>query len=198
MTALIIVDMQKDFCESGGSLYVKGAELITSGVVTQMTSGDYELVVLTQDWHPEETAHWNKWPVHCVEETWGAELVNLVASAVQWTLLDVTLPDPVFIRKGTGANEDGYSGFTVIDENNDRNSTGLNEVLHEHGVEDVAICGVAGDVCVNATALDAIEYGYDTKVLLPLTVSISSQGLIDCINHWQELGIEVLGANTTE
>jgi nicotinamidase/pyrazinamidase len=116
------------------------------------------VVAVTQDWHPPDTPHFAKdggtWPVHCVAETWGAAL---------HPGLDVA-PD-VAIRKGTGG-EDGYSGFTVRDPvSGETSSTGLEAALRERGVTRVVVVGIATDVCVAATAEDALELGFETVVL---------------------------------
>ena len=157
-TALIVVDVQNDFADPAGSLSVAGAaEIIPRinediGVARRAGS----TVVYTQDWHPETTPHFAKdggiWPVHCVADTWGAELHPTLSIA----------SDAPRIRKGTHG-EDGYSGFSMRDPlSGERTPTELDAILHELGIERVVVCGLATDYCVNATALDAIELGYET------------------------------------
>jgi nicotinamidase/pyrazinamidase len=115
------------------------------------------LVVYTQDWHPPHTPHFATdggiWPVHCVAGTWGAEL---------HPELDVRGPR---VRKGSHG-EDGYSGFTMRDPTTGATQpTELEELLRERGVTRVAICGLATDYCVRATALDAVRLGFATVLL---------------------------------
>jgi nicotinamidase/pyrazinamidase len=110
-------------------------------------------VVYTQDWHPPRTPHFvtdgGPWPVHCVHDTWGAELhPDLVVAGEA-------------VRKGTGG-EDGYSGFTMRDPTTGVDaSTGLDELLRERHVERVVVVGLALDYCVKGTALDAVARGYE-------------------------------------
>jgi nicotinamidase/pyrazinamidase len=116
------------------------------------------LVVYTQDWHPPSTPHFQKdggiWPVHCVQETWGAEFHP-----------ELTVSGEV-IRKGTGG-EDGYSGFTVRDpRTGDEEGTGLEPFLRRHGIENLVVVGLATDYCVKETALDGRRLGFDTTILL--------------------------------
>src|SRR5882672_6304546 len=160
-TALVVVDVQNDFADPAGSLYVRGGEEIL-GVVNAVLAAARAagaLVVFTQDWHPAETPHFvtsgGIWPVHCVGGTWGAEL---------HPALDVSESEPR-IRKGTGG-EDGYSGFTVADPlSGEKTPTGLDTLLRQAGIQRVVVAGLATDYCVKATALDAVSLGYETAVL---------------------------------
>ncbi len=160
-TALVVVDVQNDFADPAGSLAVAGAAeivpRINDAIAAARRSG--ATVVYTQDWHPEVTPHFAKdggiWPVHCVADTWGAEL---------HPALDVPADAPR-IRKGTNG-EDGYSGFTMRDPvTGTTQPTALDPLLRERGVARVVVCGLATDYCVNATALDAIALGYEAFFL---------------------------------
>ena len=170
-TALVVVDMQNDFVHPDGSLYVSGGEQVVHRVNDEITAARAagSTVVYTQDWHPPDTQHFvdqgGKWPPHCVKETWGAEFHR-----------DLRLPeDPLIVRKGTGY-EDGYSGFTVYDLENDSDKpTQLDRMLSEHDIQRTVIVGVATDVCVKATALDAAEIGYDTEVVREATAPVEEQ-----------------------
>ena len=158
-TALIVVDVQNDFADPSGALYVRGGE-----EVVQVANREIERalaagspIFYTQDWHPESTPHFQKdggiWPVHCVGGSWGAELhPDLLARGE-------------VIRKGTGG-EDGYSGFTVKDPlSDDKKSTALGSLLREKDIGRVLVLGLATDYCVGATARDAVAAGLDTTVL---------------------------------
>jgi nicotinamidase/pyrazinamidase len=160
-TALVVVDVQNDFADPDGSLYVRDSAAAIKAVneAVEAAKAADATVVYTQDWHPPDTPHFTKdggtWPVHCVAGTWGAELHP--------DLLVDGGADRV--RKGTGG-EDGYSGFTMADpETGTTSSTGLAELLHERGVERVVVVGLATDYCVKATALDALGLGFPATVI---------------------------------
>lgn len=160
-TALIVVDVQNDFADPSGSLYVPGGEEAISFINEQVHDAVEAgaMVVYSRDWHPEETPHFQEfggpWPVHCVAGTKGAEFhpdLDVIEGAVQ-------------IKKGKGG-EDGYSAFSLRDpETGEESSTGLGAKLEESGIERVAIVGLAQDYCVKETALDAARSGFDTTLL---------------------------------
>ena len=160
-TALIVVDVQNDFADPAGSLSVaNGTALIpriNREIETARNNG--AIVVATQDWHPPSTPHFAKdggiWPVHCVADTWGAELHP-----------DLVIPDDALrVRKGT-KGEDGYSAFTMRDPvDGETTPTELEGLLRAKGVERVVLMGLATDYCIKATALDARRLGFDTHVL---------------------------------
>jgi nicotinamidase/pyrazinamidase len=159
LTALIVVDVQNDFADPSGSLWVRGATRILPRInqEVEQARGAGATVVYTQDWHPPSTPHFAKdggiWPVHCVAGTWGAELHP-----------DLVIAGEV-IRKGSNG-EDGYSGFTMRDPSSGAEiPTPLEARLRQAGIERVVICGLATDYCVNATALDARRLGFETVVL---------------------------------
>lgn len=165
-SALIVVDCQNDFADADGALAVEGgAEVVARAnaeIVRTLAGGD--LVVYTQDWHPESTPHFEKdggiWPVHCVGGSWGAEFHP--------TLL-VAGPS---IRKGVNG-EDGYSGFTTRNpETGEETATPLHELLMESRVTEVKVVGLALDYCVRATALDAATLGYRTTVIEEATAAV--------------------------
>ncbi len=159
--ALVVVDMQNDFADPHGTLHVAGGADIVPIVNGQiaLARASRALVVFSQDWHPRHTPHFasdgGPWPVHCVAETWGAEL---------YPSLDCPPGSPL-IRKGTNG-EDGYSAFTMRDaDTGETVPTPLEMLLHEAGVDSVVIVGLATDYCVRYTALDAIRLGHATTVL---------------------------------
>lgn len=164
--ALIVVDMQHDFADPSGSLYVPGGQLLTVPINLQIADAlaAGALVAYTQDWHPATTPHFvtggGPWPVHCVAETLGARLVPE---------LDINGP---IIYKGQGS-DDGYSGFTCVDMHTGKTRpTDLATILDEAGVMRVLVVGLAGDWCVKATAIDAVRLGYLVTVSLALTAFV--------------------------
>ena len=162
--ALILVDLQNDFCP-GGALAVPGGDQVID--VANRMQQHFDLVLATQDWHPANHGsfaanHEGKqpgeiidlhgiqqilWPTHCVQNSRGAELVEE---------LDTSKIAKVFV-KGTDPSIDSYSGFH---DNEHRKSTGLGEYLRERAIEDLYIMGLATDYCVKFTAEDAIEEGF--------------------------------------
>lgn len=149
--ALLIVDVQNDFCP-GGALGVKEGDEVVEPLNRLarefLSRGD--LVVKSRDWHPAITKHFSDyggtWPVHCVQETTGAEFHS--------DLIDD--PRIIVISKGMG-DEDSYSAF---------DGTRLAEILREHGVEEVWVGGLATDYCVKNTVLDALREGFEVKAII--------------------------------
>lgn len=158
-TALIVVDVQNDFADAEGSLYVAEGEAVVPVVnrAVERARSAGAVIVYTQDWHPESTPHFEKdggiWPVHCVMGTWGAEFHP-----------DLTLGGEV-VRKGASGH-DGYSGFTERHPSTSEEfPTPLVDALRGRGIERVVIAGLATDYCVKETAIDALGHGFDTTVL---------------------------------
>jgi nicotinamidase/pyrazinamidase len=160
-TALLVVDVQNDFADPAGSLFVKGAEDVVAAANREVerAAAAGALVVYTQDWHPESTPHFEKdggiWPVHCVGGTWGSELHPGLRVE----------EDGEIVRKGTGG-EDGYSAFSVRDpQSGEVWATGLDDVLGRRGAERVVVVGLATDYCVKETSLDAASRGLRATVV---------------------------------
>ncbi len=158
-TALIVVDVQNDFAHPQGSLAVEGGERIVPFVDEQVRAARdaSAFVVYTQDWHPEHTPHFAAdggiWPVHCVNDSWGAALHEAL-----------TVDGPI-VRKGANG-EDGYSGFTMRDPvSGETIPTELESLLRERAITRVVVCGLATDYCVKATVLDALRLGFAADVL---------------------------------
>ncbi len=169
MPALLLVDLQNDFCP-GGALAVPEGDLVVP--IANRLIDAFELVVATQDWHPADHGsfaanHPGKrpgdvieldgleqilWPVHCVQNTPGAEF---------HPELNLDRVTHVF-QKGTDPKVDSYSGFF---DNGRRAATGLGDYLREQGVRRVYVCGLATDYCVAFTALDAAELGFETYLV---------------------------------
>ncbi len=166
-TAVVVVDVQNDFADPEGSLYVRGAREVVKAVnrLVEEAGARGWPVFYTQDWHPETTPHFAKdggiWPVHCVGGSRGADFhPDLVVSGVS-------------VRKG-GAGEDGYSGFTMRDlvEGADR-PTALHSLLQEENIARVVVVGLALDYCVKDTALDAVRLGYQVDLPLDATAAVN-------------------------
>jgi len=160
-TALVVVDLQNDFADPAGNLYVRGA-----GEIVPLLNGEIAragaagtTVVCTLDWHPPETPHFARdggiWPVHCVRDTWGARPVPGLRAG-----------EALVVRKGTGG-EDGYSAFNWRDPRTGaKGRTTLEELLRARGIRRVAIAGIATDYCVRESVLDAVALGFEAVVLV--------------------------------
>jgi nicotinamidase/pyrazinamidase len=184
--ALIIVDVQNDFCE-GGSLAVAGGAAVARGISELLASPDhgYAHVVATQDYHIDPGSHFSahpdyvqSWPPHCVAGTAGAAF---------HPELDTGQVEAVF-RKGQHAA--AYSGFEGADDSGTR----LADWLREHDVDQVDVAGVATDYCVRATGLDAAAAGLRTRVLLPLTAGVAPDSTADAVAALRAAGAEVTPA----
>ncbi|HYT81535.1 MAG TPA: isochorismatase family protein [Actinomycetota bacterium] len=168
-TALVVVDVQNDFADPGGNLYVRGGQEVVPVINDEIQKAQAAgaPVFYTADWHPESTPHFAKdggiWPVHCVAETWGAEFHP-----------DLIVDGPV-VRKGANG-EDGYSGFTMRDPLSEQAiPTELSGLLRERGVTRLVVCGLATDYCVKSTALDALAEGFAVRLLLDAVRSVDLQ-----------------------
>lgn len=195
--ALIIVDLQYDFCE-GGSLGCNGASSIIPGINKLANSGNFDLIVTTKDWHPENHRSFAVnnpghntfekiiieetgkdqvlWPVHCVQGTHGSDL----HADLQ---LDST---PSLILKGTLELHDSYSGF-----GSEVEDTGLNKFLKDHQIVQVYCVGLAFDYCVGSTAYDSQINGFDTFLLEDLTKSIADESVQVMRERLAEVGVSV-------
>lgn len=164
-SALIVVDLQNDFADPGGSLAVRGADRVVAAVnelIAAAAAGGAS-IFYTQDWHPGRTPHFvtdgGLWPAHCVADTWGAQLHPGLRRGDRGDV------GGAVVRKGANG-EDGYSGFTMRDaRSGEERATELEGLLRERGVERVAVVGLATDYCVKATALDALALGFATTVV---------------------------------
>ncbi|MEX2444214.1 MAG: bifunctional nicotinamidase/pyrazinamidase [Alkalispirochaeta sp.] len=177
MKALLVVDVQNDFLP-GGALAVPDGDVVVPVINELMPN--YELVVATQDWHPAEHESFASrhlghapgdvidlhgvqqilWPDHCVQHSPGASFA---------AGLDVAKFDYV-VRKGDDPSIDSYSGFF---DNDHRRPTGLEQILKDHAVDAVDICGLAADYCVKFTALDAAKLRFSTTVFADATRAVN-------------------------
>ena len=168
-TGLVVVDVQVDFGDPTGSLYVRGGEAVLPVVRdwVRRTVDAGAPVFFTQDWHPPRTPHFaidgGLWPVHCVRDSPGAQFLPG---------LDVVGP---VVRKGVDGR-DGYSGFSVRDpRSGEVEATRLGSLVSAAGVTDLVVVGLAGDWCVKETALDARRLGYGVRVPLDATAFVELQ-----------------------
>lgn len=187
--ALIVVDVQNDFCE-GGSLGVKGGADVAAAITDLVgdASAGYDHVVATRDHHIEPGGHFSdnpdfehSWPPHCVAGTEGIGFHPNFAPAVAAGSIDA-----VFSK---GAYTAAYSGFEGADEN----GVPLADWLRERGVEEVDVVGVATDHCVRATALDAAAEGFRTQVLLSLTAGVAPGSTQHALEALRDAGVTLSG-----
>lgn len=186
MRALVIVDVQNDFCE-GGSLAVPGGAAVARGISALLAGPEgrgYGAVAATQDWHVDPGAHFSAepdfavtWPPHCVAGTPGADFHQG---------LDISRVGQVF-RKG--AHAAAYSGF----EGAAADGESLERWLRDRDVTSVDVTGIATDYCVRATAADAIAAGFDVRVLLGLTAGVSAATTRAALGELRDLGAHLLG-----
>lgn len=188
--AVVVVDMQHDFVDPTGALHVRGGPDIVEGVadLVRRAHAEGDLVVYTQDWHPARTPHFavdgGLWPVHCVMDTPGAEMVD-----------GIPVDGPV-IRKGSGP-EDGYSAFSVLHlPSGEVRETELGDLMDAAGITDLTVVGLAGDWCVKSTALDGVALGYAVTVPLTLTrfVELHPGDTERAVAEMRAAGVRVLDA----
>jgi len=176
-SALIVVDVQRDFCE-GGALAGSDTLSLLDPLKATIDEGRRrgKLIVFTQDWHPTThssfKANGGPWPVHCVADTQGSELMPPLEAA----------PNDLIVHKGVGVDGAGYSGFE---------ETKLDEALRARGVTHVAVAGIATEYCVRATALDAAKAGFETIVLTDLIRPVQGSATEGVLQEFKKAGIEV-------
>lgn len=186
--ALIVVDVQNDFCP-GGSLAIEDGDVVAERITQWLETGRerYLVVVATMDWHPapgniptfghfsDDPDYATTWPPHCVQGTAGAELhPNLVLP-----------PGSVVVRKGQVAA--AYSGF----EGRDDAGSPLAEILRREGIDAVDVVGLATDYCVKATAMDAKARGLTVEVLTSMVAGVAPASARRALDEMQTVGIEV-------
>jgi nicotinamidase/pyrazinamidase len=185
--ALLVVDVQIDFCE-GGSLAVVGGAAVARAISDRLDIGDYDHAVATRDHHIDPGGHFSKapdyidtWPAHCVAGTPGAEL---------HPDLDRTNLELVFDKGEYAAAYSGFEGIT------DQDGRPLLDWLRAHHIDSVEIVGIATDHCVRATALDAVAGGLTTAVRLDLTAGVARTTVDLALEQMREAGAELVGTPT--
>lgn len=172
-SALLMVDLQNDFC-TGGSLAVPGGEEVIP--LANQLQLQFDIVVATKDWHPANHSSFTLWPVHCVQGTHGAEL---------HAGLDTHNINKI-IYKGTDIEVDSYSAFF---DNEHVKSTGLSGYLRDEKVETVNIMGLATDYCVKYTALDALKEGFEVCLIIEACRGIGEVDKV--IEELKVLGVKI-------
>lgn len=175
--ALIIVDLQNDFCP-GGTLAVGDGDAVVP-IINALAPG-FGTVVATQDWHPADhrsfAAQGGPWPAHCVAGTTGAAL----HPDFDPTPIDLT------VRKAMVASEEAYSGF---------DGTDLAQQLRERNIRRVYVAGLALDYCVDATAIDAHKAGFDTFVIEDATRAVFPEQIATKKAEWRSAGVQIVSSN---
>jgi len=185
--ALLVVDVQNDFCE-GGSLAIVGGAAVARAISDRLDIGDYDHAVATRDHHIDPGGHFSKapdyidtWPAHCVAGTPGAEL---------HPDLDRTNLELVFDKGEYAAAYSGFEGIT------DQDGRPLLDWLRAHHIDSVEIVGIATDHCVRATALDAVAGGLTTAVRLDLTAGVARTTVDLAMEQMREAGADLVGTPT--
>ncbi len=188
--ALVIVDVQNDFCE-GGSLAVAGGAQVAAAISRHVAEhGDgYTTIVATADWHEDPGAHFSaspdyvdSWPAHCRVGTTGADFHPALQPALARTAA-------VFRKGRRAAAYSGFEGYAV----QPGEPVGLGDWLREAGVDALDVVGIATDHCVRATALDAVREGWSTRVLLDLTAGVARQSTDRALAGLGAAGAELVG-----
>ncbi|MFQ5555893.1 MAG: isochorismatase family protein [Acidimicrobiales bacterium] len=188
--ALIIVDVQNDFCE-GGSLAVEGGGAVSRRISEYLSreAGGYDTIVATRDWHIDPGEHFapepdfqNSWPPHCVADTPGAEFHPGVNAHVDFG----EVIDAIFSK---GQYSSAYSGF----EGTDADGGTLDDHLRARGVDMVDVVGLATDYCDAATAADAVRLGYEVRLLTEMCAGVAPETTAEALADLEAKGIEVVG-----
>jgi nicotinamidase/pyrazinamidase len=181
-SAVIVVDVQNDFCE-GGSLAVAGGAEVARGISARLADGGFDHAVATRDHHVDPGPHFaehpdfvDSWPAHCVVGTPG---VSLHAD------LDTSRIDAVFDKGEFAAAYSGFEGAA--------DGTPLAEWLRARGVDNVEVVGIATDHCVRATALDAARLGFATTVRLDLTAGVAAPTVNSALDALRAAGVTLIG-----
>lgn len=193
--ALIVVDVQNDFCE-GGSLAVEGGAEVAQKISEDLLMDtEYDVIAFTKDWHIEPGDHWSdepdfvdSWPVHCKADSRGAYLhENLIAGFNFVSQPGNNIPVGV-VHKGQW--EAAYSGF---DGGLSSSGSLLNDFLTKYRVTEVDVVGLAFDYCVKQTALDAAENGYETRIITDYTAAVHRDivSILDTVLDLVEAGVTV-------
>jgi nicotinamidase/pyrazinamidase len=176
MEALIVVDAQNDFFEEG-NLPVRNSNFIINNINSLLPL--FKLVIFTQDWHPEDHCSFQIWPKHCIQNTIGAEIhpdINFKLIKGEYT----------FVKKGSKKDIENYSAF---DENQ---KNGLKSILRLNKVEEVFVCGLAGDYCVKETINDSLKYGFITNLVIDAIAFINEESKNKVLEELKKKNVWIL------
>ena len=186
-SALVLVDVQNDFCE-GGSLAVEGGAEVAGRISDYVADrgGRYDLIVASRDWHVDPGDHFSdhpdfrdSWPPHCVAGTRGAEFHPNFRP---------TRLDGVFDK---GAYAAAYSAFEAVDDQ----GHSLEQFLRDHGVARLDLAGLATDYCVRWTTLDAVKAGFEARVLTDLVAGVNPDGTDTALREMADAGVELTSSS---
>ncbi|MGM1054541.1 MAG: bifunctional nicotinamidase/pyrazinamidase [Bacteroidota bacterium] len=200
MRALVIIDVQNDFIPGGALAVPEGNEIVE---LINKLQHKFDLVIATQDWHPEnhssfavnhpekeefEKIEWKGneqvlWPVHCLQNSWGSKLhPDLKTSKIE-----------AIFRKGTNPEIDSYSAFY---DNGHQKTTGLAGYLKEKGVDELYFCGLAAEICVYFSVMDALEEGFDSTIIEDATRALDRDDFENAKKNILEKGGKITNSST--
>lgn len=198
--ALILVDIQNDFCPNGALAVNDGDKIIP---IVNSIMNKFEHIIATQDWHPINHISFASnndknigdlieingqpqvmWPNHCIQNSRGAEFLES---------LDSSKITKIF-QKGTDKNVDSYSGFF---DNDHKSETGLNSYLKSQGIDEIYITGLATDYCVKYTVLDALKLNFKTNLIIDAVrgVNLNPQDVENSIKEMENYGAKIIKSN---
>ncbi|MEA2107254.1 MAG: nicotinamidase [Bacteroidota bacterium] len=180
MKALLIVDVQNDFCPGGALAAPNGDEVVP--VINQLMS-KFQVIVASKDWHPKDSAHFKKWPLHCVQNTRGAEFhPDLKKQSIQKVFL-----------KGTSGKDDGYSAFEATNKN-------LKKYLLNKNVDRLYVAGLTTEYCIFDTAKSAVKENFETFVVTDAIrpVNVNEGDGDKALLKMKEAGIKLVESNEIE
>ncbi len=178
MKALLIVDVQNDFCPGGALATKNGARIIP--VINKLIK-KFSIIAASRDWHPSETDHFKKWPPHCVQNTKGSRYHPLLNSnGISKEFL-----------KGTSGKDDGYSAFEATNEN-------LENYLKKNRVNALYVVGIATDYCVLASARDALKKGFETYIVTDAVSSVAADTEKKAIEALKKEGARLIASDSVD
>jgi len=177
MKAMLVVDVQNDFCPGGALGTPEGDKVVP---VINKIMDKFDIIIASRDWHPEDSVHFEQWPPHCVKDTKGAEYhPELDTTKITHELY-----------KGTGNKDDGYSAFEATNIN-------LKEYLKNKQVDEIYISGLTTEYCVKQTTLDALRNEFNTYLIVDGIEGVRAQpeDPQKAINEMKQAGAKLLGAD---
>ena len=183
--ALIVVDVQNDFC-TGGALAVPDGEKVVPIINSMMDK--FDTIIATQDWHPLHHCSFvdsiGSWPPHCIQNSFGSQLHDDLYNA----------PIKMILRKGMNSNIDSYSAFM---ENDKETETGLKSFLQGLGIHQIYVCGLATDYCVLYTVIDALKMGFDVYAVEDACkgVGIPEGSIANALSEMKHHGTHIISSN---